>query len=65
LESITAFVGAYVQASSGKSGGELVVEVSHDRYDQQGRFPWIDGHACSHHRRICVHDRWGDARSGD
>jgi hypothetical protein len=34
----TDFVGAYVQASSAKSGGELVVEVFHDRYDQQGRF---------------------------
>ena len=34
----TDFVGAYVQASSAKSDGELVVEVFHDRYDQQGRF---------------------------
>lgn len=34
----TDFVGAYVQASSDKSNGELVIEVFHDRYDAQGRF---------------------------
>jgi hypothetical protein len=34
----TDFVGAYVQASTAKLGGELVVEVFHDRYDAQGRF---------------------------
>ena len=34
----TDFVGAYVQASNDRRSGELVVEVFHDRYDQQGRF---------------------------